>query len=59
MLNLVIAFLGTAVIAALAGLSGIAGDLASIAWLLFFVFVVLFGVSAVLDTVRGRGEAAR
>jgi uncharacterized membrane protein YtjA (UPF0391 family) len=55
MLNLALVFLAIAIIAAVFGFTGVAGDLAAIAWLLVLVFVVLFVVSLVLNTLRGRG----
>ena len=47
-------FFVIAIVAAVFGFGGIASGAASIAKILFFVFLVLFVVSLIVGTVRGR-----
>jgi len=54
MLSWALTFLVLALIAAVFGFGGIAAGAASIAKILFFLFLVLFVVSLVMNTVRGR-----
>lgn len=54
MLSWALTFLVLALIAAIFGFGGIAVGAASIAKILFFLFIVLFVVSLVMNTVRGR-----
>ncbi|MEZ4268458.1 MAG: DUF1328 domain-containing protein [Myxococcota bacterium] len=54
MLSWALTFFVIALIAALFGFGGIAASMAGIAKVLFFIFVVLFVVSLIVGTVRGR-----
>jgi uncharacterized membrane protein YtjA (UPF0391 family) len=54
MLSWALTFFVIALIAALFGFGGIAASAAGIAKVLFFIFVVLFIVSLIIGTVRGR-----
>lgn len=54
MLSWALTFFVIALIAALFGFGGIAASAAGIAKVLFFIFVVLFVVSLIVGTVRGR-----
>ena len=54
MLSWALTFLVLALIAALFGFGGIAAGAASIAKILFFLFLVLFVVSLIGNTIRGR-----
>ena len=58
MLRLALGFFVVALIAALFGFGGIASGAASIAQVLFFVFLVLFVVSLLFGTLRGRSPRA-
>ncbi len=54
MLSWALTFFVIALIAALFGFGGLAASAAGIAKVLFFIFVVLFVVSLIVGTVRGR-----
>jgi len=58
MLGWSITFLVVAILAGVLGFSGIAGTASSIAWVLFGLFIILFVVSFILNTVRGKGSGA-
>ncbi len=54
MLNLALAFLVVALIAAAFGFGGIASASAGIAQVLFFLFMLLFVIALIANAVRGR-----
>lgn len=54
MLQLAIALLLLSLVAAVFGFGGIAANFAGVAQILFFVFIVLFLISAVAGSMRGR-----
>lgn len=58
MLRWALIFLVVALIAGALGFSGVAGASANIAWILAIVFVILFVISLVMNSVRGRGPTA-
>ncbi|MFW5680077.1 MAG: DUF1328 family protein [Pseudomonadota bacterium] len=54
MLQLALAFLVLALIAGVLGFGGLMTAAVDIAQILFFLFLVLFAISLVVHTVRGR-----
>ena len=54
MLRLAVLFLILAIVAGLLGYGGLMADFAGIGRILFIVFIVLFLISAVVSSMRGR-----